>query len=116
MSCVIFALVVAKLTLRRDLLCCPTGHPSQSQLAIPVHADDRTSPMAIWFTAKDREIANMRLERYKRVSPDPISWACAKRTARNPLTYAMCFIYCACLFGVSGILCEWRLLPAGRDS
>ena len=28
----------------------------------------------------------------------------------------MCFIYCACLLGVSGILCDWRLSHAAKTA
>lgn len=45
----------------------------------------------------------MRLDRFRRVDINPINWATAKRTALNPATYMMIYIYVGMLIAVSGI-------------
>lgn len=61
------------------------------------------SPLAFWLTKRDKEIAQIRLARFRRVDINPINWATAKRTALNPIVYMMIYIYVGMLIGVSGI-------------
>ncbi|KAK8850330.1 hypothetical protein IAR55_004247 [Kwoniella newhampshirensis] len=62
----------------------------------------KPNPWAFWLKPKDHEIARARLNRVKRVSPNPINIPCALRTLKNPILYMMIWIYVGMLIAPSG--------------
>lgn len=64
---------------------------------------EKPNPLAFWLTAEDKQIAQMRLERFRRVDINPINAKAFWRTIKNPALYMIIYIYVGMLIGVSGI-------------
>lgn len=67
-----------------------------------------TSKLAFWFKPHDKVIAEARLERWRRKSPNAINFRTAKKVALNPMTYHLAYIYIGMLIASYGSNCEWR--------
>lgn len=62
---------------------------------------DSPNPRAFWFKLRDKEIAQARLKRFRRESPNPINIPTFLRTFKNPMTYMMIWIYVGMLIAQS---------------
>ena len=67
---------------------------------------DRPNRWAFWLSKRDKAIAIERLERCKRLSPNPLNLVTAKRAVLNPITWHMVCIYTGMLIAPSGSGCE----------
>ncbi|TXT08635.1 hypothetical protein VHUM_02763 [Vanrija humicola] len=62
---------------------------------------DKPNKLAFWLTPRDYEIAQARLRRFRRESPNPINWPTFWRMLKNPMLYIMIWIYVGMLLAQS---------------
>ncbi|KAL1406257.1 hypothetical protein Q8F55_007952 [Vanrija albida] len=64
-------------------------------------SDAVPNKLAFWLTERDYEIAQARLRRFRRESPNPINWPTFWRMLKNPILYIMIWIYVGMLLAQS---------------
>lgn len=87
------------------LLSCPGQTdpiPSASSSSSSLSRPHKPNPWAIWFNARDREIALARSKRYGRAQAKNFTFAAVKRTVKQPLIYAFAFLYVGTVLAAYG--------------